>query len=226
MKTALAFDVYGTLIDTAGVVSRLGSVVGDRAGAFSQAWREKQLEYSFRRALMRRYVRFSVCVAESLDYVCASFDLELSPDDRAGLLDAFGSLPLFDDAEYCLARPDLREFDLYALSNGSHDAIERLLGSTGVRERFVDVVSVDEIQTFKPDPAVYTHFLERAAVDGDHAWLVSGNPFDVIGAQSAGMHGIWVRRSPTQVFDPWGIEPTLTVSSLAEIEPKLLTARR
>ena len=221
MKTVLAFDVYGTLIDTAGVVSKLEDLIGDRAEAFAGLWREKQLEYSFRRGLMRRYQEFSVCVAESLDFVCERFGVALSVGDKQRLLAAFTMLPAFDDAEDCLARLDIEEFDLYALSNGSRDAVEKLLAQADIGGRFVDVVSVDEIATFKPDPAVYQHFLKRAGADAADAWLVSGNPFDVIGAQSAGMHGIWVKRSATQLYDPWGIGPTITVSSLAEIGSKL-----
>lgn len=221
MKFALAFDVYGTLIDTAGVVTELRALVGDRAETFSALWREKQLEYSFRRALMRRYAKFSVCVSESLDHVSARLNVSLSDEDRARLLGAFGALPAFDDVDYCLARLDIREFGLFALSNGSREAVETLLENAGIGDRFADIVSVDEIETFKPDPAVYEHFLKRAGVDGSHAWLVSGNPFDVIGAQSAGMNGIWVKRSPNAVYDSWGIEPTLTVSGLAELGPKL-----
>ena len=57
MATTLAFDVYGTLINTHGVVSLLENMVGDNAHAFSTTWREKQLEYSFRRGkiIKRRY---------------------------------------------------------------------------------------------------------------------------------------------------------------------------
>jgi 2-haloacid dehalogenase len=221
VKIALAFDVYGTLIDTAGVVTRLREIVGDRAEAFSSLWREKQVEYSFRRALMRRYVQFSVCVSESLEHVSARFDVTLGDEDRDRLLGAFGALPAFDDVDYGLARLDIGEFGLYALSNGSREAVESLLERAGIRDRFVDIVSVDEIETFKPDPAVYEHFLRRAGVDAANGWLISGNPFDVIGAQSAGMKGVWVKRSAHAVYDPFGIEPTLTVSSLAELGAKL-----
>lgn len=221
MKAALAFDVYGTLIDTAGVVAKLRELVGDGAEALSRMWREKQLEYSFRRALMRRYAEFSVCVAESLDYVSAAFGASLTAKDKRDLLEAFSTLPPFDDVEPCLTSLEGADFGLYALSNGSLAAVGTLLENAGIRDRFIDIVSVDEIGTFKPDPAVYEHFLARAGVDGDHAWLVSGNPFDVIGAVSAGMRGIWVRRSETAIYDPWGIEPTLTVATLAEIVTEL-----
>jgi len=44
--TTLAFDVYGTLIDTSGVVETLEPILGERATGFSDLWRAKQLEYS------------------------------------------------------------------------------------------------------------------------------------------------------------------------------------
>ncbi|MHB1621242.1 MAG: hypothetical protein ACYCTY_14915 [Sulfuricella sp.] len=49
MAIALAFDVYGTLIDTHGVIVALEKHVGNKASEFSRTWREKQLEYSFLR---------------------------------------------------------------------------------------------------------------------------------------------------------------------------------
>jgi 2-haloacid dehalogenase len=51
--------------------------------------------------------------------------------------------------------------------------------------------------------------------------MISGNPFDVIGAVSAGMRAAWVRRSPATVFDPWEIEPTITVSGIAGLHEAL-----
>ena len=81
----------------------------------------------------------------------------------------------------------------------------------------IGVVSTDEIKSFKPNPAVYVHFLRQAGACGSEAWLISGNPFDVIGAISAGMRGAWVKRAPQAVFDPWEIQPTLTVASIVEL---------
>jgi len=52
MTITLGFDVYGTLIDTAGVTAALKPFARELAPAFSNLWREKQLEYSFRRGLI------------------------------------------------------------------------------------------------------------------------------------------------------------------------------
>lgn len=224
MKTALAFDVYGTLIDTAGVTSKLREMVGDDASAFAQLWRDKQLEYSFRHALMRRYEHFSVCVEESLDYTAAAMSAPLSLEERGQLLRAFTVLPRFDDVDGCLEEFDAAEFELFALSNGSREAVETLLQSSGIADHFADIVSVEEVRTFKPDPAVYLHFLERARVAAENAWLISGNPFDVIGALATGMRSAWVRRSESAVFDPWGIEPTITVPGLYGLKDTIVAA--
>ncbi|MCG8341958.1 MAG: haloacid dehalogenase type II [Chlorobiales bacterium] len=218
MKPTLAFDVYGTLIDTHGLVSRLRETAGEKAEEFSRIWRQKQLEYSFRRGLMQNYESFAVCTRNALDYACAYCRVPLIGVQKEELLDSYRKLPAFGDVEEGLKTLNASGFRIYAFSNGSAEAVEKLLAASGIRELFLDVVSVEELQSFKPDPAVYYHFLERSGTTGGNAWLISCNPFDVIGAISAGMRAVWVRRSPEAIFDPWGFEPTLTVSSLAELE--------
>ena len=221
MTTALAFDVYGTLIDTAGVVTTLGGMIGDRAAGFASLWREKQLEYSFRRALMRRYEVFAVCVGDALDFCCASLDVTLTEAQREALLAAYRHLPAFEDARMSLAGLDRDRFAAYAFSNGTREAVETLLEGAGIRDHFVDVVSVDEIGSFKPNPDVYHHFLSRSGAAAGRAWLISGNPFDVIGALGVGMKSAWIRRSAKAVFDPWRVEPTLTLAGLEALGDRI-----
>ncbi len=221
MPTSLAFDVYGTLIDTHGVMVALEPQVGPQAGAFSRVWRDKQLEYSFRRGLMRQYEPFSICTSQALDHTCALFGLHLSPEGRQGLLDAYQTLPAFPDAAEGLTQARKAGFRLFAFSNGRADAVEALLVQAGLRDYFLEVVSVDEVQSFKPNPEVYAHFLRRAGTVGSEAWMISGNPFDVLGALGAGMRAAWVQRSPETPFDPWGVEPTLTVRSLLDLATRI-----
>ena len=225
MTTTLAFDVYGTLIDTHGVMEALKPHLGPGAGAFSQAWRARQLEYSFRRGLMRNYQPFSVCTREALDATCSEFGLPLSVEAQGALLDAYRTLPAYPDAVEGLALAREAGFRMFAFSNGQAAVVEALLVQAGLREFFLDVVSVDEIRSFKPDPAVYAHFLRRAGATGADAWLISGNPFDVIGALSAGMRAAWVRRAPDACFDPWGIEPSLVAEDLRGLAKAMVRER-
>ncbi len=221
MSVTLAFDVYGTLIDTHGIISKLHELIGDKAKDFSQSWREKQLEYSFRRGLMQNYENFSVCTSHALDYTSMFYKIALTKEQKHELLDSYRTLPAFKDVKEGLVRLKAANFRLYAFSNGSADAVETLLEAAGIRGYFLGVVSVDDLKSFKPNPAVYAHFLRKSEASGSKAWLISSNPFDVIGAISAGMCAAWVRRSKEAIFDPWGIEPTITIESLEELHEKI-----
>ena len=222
MHTTLAFDVYGTLIDTHGVVAALEELVGEKANDFSNTWRDKQLEYSFRKGLMQNYQTFAICTSQALDYTCAYYGVDLKNKQKSELMSIYRVLPAFDDVQKGLSRLRAAGFRLYAFSNGTAEALEVLLSNAGIRELFLDIVSVDDIKSFKPNPSVYCHFLRKSQSSGGDAWLISSNPFDVIGAMSAGMKAVWLKRSPGAIFDPWGIEPTITLNSLIELDAKIL----
>jgi 2-haloacid dehalogenase len=224
MSITIGFDVYGTLIDTHGVVVALREHVGKQAAEFSGLWRAKQLEYSFRRGLMQNYRDFAVCTRNALDYACLYYEAPLSEQQRLALMDVYRVLPAFADVQEGLAQARAAGFRMFAFSNGSSDAVERLLRSAKIRDWFLGVVSVDELKTYKPSPGVYGHFLRSAGAVGADAWLVSSNPFDVIGAVSAGMRAAWVKRSPEAIFDPWEIEPTITVPGLEGLAERIKKA--
>ncbi|MBA2778361.1 haloacid dehalogenase type II [Billgrantia kenyensis] len=226
MATVLAFDVYGTLIDTHGVVTeleaRLGRVgKGALAVEFSRRWRDKQLEYSFRRGLMGAYVPFGQCTREALDFIDRALQAQLSDVDKDHLMTVYARLPAFPEASMALSRLAEAGIRCVAFSNGTFDAVSELLVQAGLRELFEAVISVDEVKRFKPDPAVYAHLRNRLDVASGDTWLISSNPFDVIGARHAGLHAAWVRRSLDAPFDPWGIEPDLTVTDLEALADRL-----
>lgn len=218
MTTTIAFDVYGTLIDTNGVVEKLSEHIGELSSTFANTWRNKQLEYSFRRGLMKKYQHFGVCTQQALDYSCLYHQIEFSENQKSELLEIYKSLPAFPDVTASLVDLKACGHQLYAFSNGNKEAVEGLLESANIRQYFDGVVSVDSLQTFKPDPEVYNHFLNESNANKDKAWLISSNPFDVLGALSIGMKSAWVKRSENAIFDPWGIQPTKTINSLTDLK--------
>ncbi|MCW8883360.1 MAG: haloacid dehalogenase type II [Sedimenticola sp.] len=217
MPLTFAFDVYGTLIDTAGITQNLEQLVGSQAARFSSRWRDKQLEYSFRRGLMQDYVDFSVCTREALEFTATQLNLPIAEPDKKALLEAYRHLPAFADTKAALKRLNDAGHRLYAFSNGLPDDLESLLTSAGIRNEFLDIVSVHEIRTFKPNPAVYQHFLSRSGAAASRCWLVSSNPFDLLGGLKVGLQTAWIRRVDSNHFDPWGKTPALTLSSLTDL---------
>lgn len=216
MKKVLAFDVYGTLINPHGIITQLEAYVGKEAALFSETWRQKQLEYSFRRGLMRRYEDFTVCTSNALDYTCEFLNFTLNNNQKQLLLQSYLKLPAFSDVTQGLEM--LKDkFHLYAFSNGSPKAVDELLCFAGIRHFFKDIISTDELKSFKPNPDVYHHLLERTDSSVTDTWLISSNSFDVIGAISIGLQAAWIKRSKDAVFDPWGIKPTLVSPSLTDL---------
>ena len=221
MPEALGFDIYGTLVDPLEMDEHLEEMVGERADRFSALWRAKQIEYTWRRALMREYVDFGVCTRQALDFAALSFGLELSGDGRERLVEEYQNLRPFPDVVPGLERLRSEGHSLVAFSNGVERTARVLLERGGVLDRLEDVVSVDDLATFKPDPEVYRYLARRLGRPVGKTWLVSSNAWDVIGAKSAGLRAAWVRRSPEAVFDPWATEPDLVVEDLGELAGKL-----
>ncbi|MDM8348888.1 haloacid dehalogenase type II [Pseudomonas sp. sp1636] len=217
----LAFDVYGTLIDPSDIARQLRTTLGEGAAAFYQSWRDKQLEYSFRRGLMGAYVDFAQCTREALAFVCAQTRAPFDAAAQQGLLDAWSQLPAFADSAPGLVALQQRGLRLYAFSNGSQAAVGALLEQAGLAHFFDAIVSVEAVRSFKPAPQVYQHLLSRTGSPAETTWLVSSNPFDVLGANHAGLRSAWVRRSEQTPFDPWGIEPDLRVASLLQLAERL-----
>jgi 2-haloacid dehalogenase len=216
MKTTLAFDIYGTLVDPSSMASHLSRDVGDAAVAFAELWREKQLEYCFRRGLMRRYADFSVCTADALKFTCLRFKVVIDAERQTELMRLYQHLPPFDDALQTLET--LRStFRLFAFSNGTAAQVDAVLTNAGLRDYFEGIISVDEVQSFKPDPGVYADARCAMGAESSPLWLVSSNAWDIIGACAAGLDVAWVQRSENNIYDPWGIEPTITVQSLTDL---------
>jgi len=218
---AIGFDVYGTLVDPLGISEELRRFVGDDADRVAQLWRTTQLEYSWRRSLMDLYEPFSLCTAQALDFAARSLGHQLAPAAAAKLQNAYRQLPAFPDAVEGLTRMNDTGHRMVAFSNGEAASVRAVLTHAGLIRLFADVVSVDEVKTYKPAPVAYRHLAARAGTAMRDTWLVSSNPFDVIGAKAAGLRTAWVRRNPRAILDPWEIEADLVVADLIELSGRL-----
>ncbi|HEY7489756.1 MAG TPA: HAD-IA family hydrolase, partial [Candidatus Tectomicrobia bacterium] len=77
MAQAFVFDAYGTLFDVHSVVAALQGVTQD-AAAVSAQWRAKQLEYTWLRSLMGRYVDFWTVTEEALRFALKRYGIAVT----------------------------------------------------------------------------------------------------------------------------------------------------
>ncbi|MEH6577709.1 MAG: haloacid dehalogenase type II [Amphritea sp.] len=216
-KFTFGFDVYGTLVDPLDMSQHLQAMVGDKATELSRLWREKQVEYAFRRGLMERYENFGVCTQQALHFAMDSLGVMLSEEQQQFLMAQYQQLKAYEDVLPGIESLNAQGHQCVAFSNGPAEKVKTLLENAAVLEHLSDVVSVDEIKTFKPNPIVYHHLVSRTASTAENTWLISSNAWDVMGAKNAGLKAAWVQRSSSSIFDPWGITPDMIVQNLQQL---------
>lgn len=210
---ALVFDAYGTLYDVHAVIRRCEEFWPGKGAALSQLWRAKQLEYTWQRSLMRRYVPFSLVTREALAYACASLQLSLDDGKVDALMQEYRKLAMYPEVAQALAKLKVKQA---ILSNGSPDMLDPLVRHSGLK--FDAVLSVDEVGIFKPAPAVYQLAVDRLGVAKERIGFVSSNCWDALGAKSFGFRVFWINRLKAPV-DQLGFQPDAIVGSLNEVLP-------
>ena len=221
-KITIGFDVYGTLVDPLEMSQYLHELIGERSKQFAIIWRQKQLEYTFRRGLMNCYEDFDVCTQQALQYTMKNLGINFSSMEITNLLDLYKTLQAFPDVIPALKKLKKNNYSLVAFSNGIQPTLKILLSNAKIINYFADMISVDAIQTFKPNPKVYKYLATQTKTDLSNCWVVSSNPFDVIGGKFAGIHAAWIKRDAQNIFDPWGYEPDLIAKDLIEFSQQLM----
>lgn len=216
---AVVFDAYGTLLDFASAAAGARDVLGERWQPLSDLWRRKQLEYSWLRALMGRHADFWTVTGDGLDYALEALRIQ-EPGLRARLMDAYGRLGPYPDAEDTLRRLRAAGLKTAILSNGAPRMLAQAVKSARLDGLLDLVLSVEEVGTYKPHQSVY-----RLACDRLGAWpaelvFVSSNGWDAWGAKAAGLRVAWCNRAGLP-RERLGEGPDAEMGSLADL-PALL----
>jgi 2-haloacid dehalogenase len=217
---ALAFDMYGTLVDPIRIWKHLEHYIPGDAQRIAEIWRQKQLEFTFRLTAMERYEDFEQVTRKALDYALAASGRSLDTQRKNSLMAQYNDLERFADVEPGLSRLKDAGCTMVVFSNGSPAMLTGIMKTANLHPYFEGFVSVDEVKVFKPSPIVYKHVANRLGRLINEVRLVSSNPFDVIGAEAAGMQAAWVNRSGG-LFDTLAPMPQMVVKSLVELADML-----
>ncbi len=213
---ALAFDMYGTLVDPIRIWKQLEHHIPDNAQRIAEIWRQKQLEFTFRLTAMERYEDFEQATRKALDYALSATGHSLDVQQKNSLMDQYNDLECFADVQPGLQRLKDAGYIMVVFSNGSPSMLTGIMNASHLTPYFRGFVSVDEVKVFKPSPVVYKHVANRLGRPINETRLVSSNPFDVIGAEAAGMQATWINRSGG-MFDTLASMPQMVVKSLVEL---------
>ncbi len=85
---AIGFDAF-TIFDPRSIEAAVEDIVPGKGKELAAAWRTRLFEYTWLRTLNRAYVDFRQVSDDALKFVFKAANIELKPDIRETLLDAF-----------------------------------------------------------------------------------------------------------------------------------------
>ena len=146
-------------------------------------------------------------------------------------MEAYNSLSIFPDVELALkAVGSNADINAVVFSNGTNCMVETSVKSSpdlGLYAAvFSQIVTVEEAKKYKPHPDVYFHLAEKVGIgrsreNMERMWLVSGNPFDIVGCRAVGMQAAWVDRTGNgwtdRLVEGLDGKPTIVVQDLSRI---------
>jgi 2-haloacid dehalogenase len=215
IPAAVVFDLYGTLLEIDSLRTAAARV-SETPDAFVAAWRQKQLAYAFAAAIMGRYEDFDRLTRYALYHVAAGAGAHLAREDLDALIDAWQTVRPYDDAIAALTAVRAAGVPTAVLTNGTRKSARAALTNAGAHELIDVLLSVEDVETYKPDPAVYRMATRRFEAAPERLVFVTSNGWDATGAREFGMSVVWCNRAGAAV-ETFGRPPSATIASLSEL---------
>ncbi len=190
---ACVFDAYGTLFDFASAASACRDVLGDGSDRLTALWREKQLQYTWLRAVQDRHADFWQVTGDALDFALEALQLQ-EGGLRDRLMNLYLTLTAFPEVLHVLRRLKGVGLATAILSNGSPAMLQAAVENAGIRDVLDRVLSVEEVGIYKPHPKVYQVAVDRRSLAPGAILFLSSNAWDAYAASAFGLRVVWCNR--------------------------------
>src|SRR5713101_5641055 len=216
---ACVFDAYGTLFDFASAAKGCRDVLGDGIDKLTALWREKQLQYTWLRALQGRHADFWQVTGDALNFAMETLGIH-DGALRDRLMDLYLELEVFPEVPETLARLKAAGLKTAIPSNGAPRMLRAAVAGANIAHLLDEVLSVEEVGVYKPHPKIYQLGVDRLGIDPAAISFQSSNAWDAYAASAFGMRVVWCNRYRQRPERLPG-KPQHEVRSLAEL-PALL----
>ncbi len=218
---ACVFDAYGTLFDFASAARSCQDVLGEAIDKLTALWRDKQLQYTWLRAVQGRHADFWQVTCDALDFALETLALD-KPGLRDRLMNLYLTLEPFPEVPDVLQRLKASGLRIAILSNGSPMMLDAVVRASRLSTLIDAVLSVEAVGVYKPHPRVYQLAVDRLGIPAAAIAFQSSNAWDAYAASAFGMQVVWCNRYGQRPERLPG-KPDRTVRSLSEL-PALLPA--
>jgi 2-haloacid dehalogenase len=199
---AVAFDAFA-IFDPRPVFDACESAFPGRGAQLAALWRTRQFEYQWLRALSRQYTDFWSATRSALEFAARSLNLNLSAAQRDQLMKGYLSLTTWPDVPPALAALRNSGRRLIVLSNATDQILRSSVRNAGLEGVFDELLSTDEIKSFKPDPRAYHLGIDKLRLPPAKILFVAFAGWDAAGAKWFGYPTFWNNRqkAPLEMLD-------------------------
>lgn len=190
---AIAFDAF-PIFDPRPIIKLTETLFPGKGAGLGQLWRTRQFEYQWLRALGGRYADFWQITEDALVFASKSIKLDLTPDKRDQLMQAYLQLNAWPDVPAALQRLKEAGIRMVFLSNMTRKMLESNIRHAGLEGLFEQLLSTDQIRSYKPDPKAYAMGVKAVALKREEILFVAFAGWDVAGAMWYGYPVYWVNR--------------------------------
>jgi len=191
---ACVFDAYGTLFSLDFPIEELDKMTNGKGEALMNIWRQKQIEYTWLRSLMQSYTNFENVTKDALNYTLKRLDID-NGNIAPTLLPVYLKANAFSEVPLMLQTLKIENITTAILSNGTKKMLIAGTENAGITQYIDQILTVDDIGVFKPDPKVYQMAAAKLGIDESAILFISSNPWDVAGASAYGLKTVWVKKN-------------------------------
>lgn len=203
------FDAYGTLFDVTAAAREAAEdgthpALEEGWRALAATWRERQLQYSWIRAIAGEHADFWQVTGEALDYALESEGLAGDAQLHERLMGLYRELSAYPEVQDVLGALKDAGQGTGILSNGSPEMLQAAVASAGIGRLLDHVLSVESVGVFKPSAKVYDLVGRAFGCEAGQVLFVSSNGWDAAAATGYGFRTVWVNRAGAPVERlPW-----------------------
>lgn len=214
------FDVNETLLDLGNVGKSVSKALGGR-DELVPYWFTTMLHYSLVGNMIGEYNSFGEIGIASLEMIANQKNIPLTKAEaRTAVLTPFRDLAPHPDVVEGLKRLRTMGYTMITLTNSSDAGIAAQLKNAKLAEYFDGSLTVQNLETFKPDLKVYQWAQKQMNVAPEDAMLIAAHAWDIAGAEKAGWRTGFILR-PGKALYPLAGKPDLTGKDLLAIVDQL-----
>ncbi len=215
----LFFDVNETLLDLSSFKAEFTRIFKD--DTITSKWFAQLTQNSWIATITNSYRDFGELAVDALELLAKKQGIDLAANEGELILEVMQNLTPHDDVLPALTMLKEAGFRMVTLTNSPYRILNAQLSNAGLSAYFEQILSVDEVQLFKPHPKVYEMGAEKLGIATSQMRMIACHNWDTTGAMRAGCQAAFVAR-PNMALSKLDEQPDIVAENLIVVGKQII----